>query len=112
MKYFVRRLNDENWIHWTDEGYKAASSNMIVNKTDTKAVSCRIIKLESEGYTGMHSHERSHHVMILEGIATLETENESIQLKQLYTVKIPANAPHRFINNSNEKVIIQVLNIY
>ena len=112
MKNETRKLIEENWEPWTNEGYEGASSIMVLPKTMAEAVSCRVIKLESGGYTRMHSHKRIHQVIVLEGVAIIETDKERIELGQLYMVRVPANIPHRFINISNEEVLIQVQNVY
>ena len=107
-----RKLSKENWEPWIDEGYTGASSNMMIPKSEVKAVSCRIIRLEPGGHTGMHSHERVHHVIALEGLPELETDTERIKLGNLVAVKIGANVPHRFINNENNVALIQVQNLF
>ena len=112
MKTETRKLANENWDPWIDEGYNAASSIMMVPKTEAKAVSCRIIRLEPSGHTGMHSHERVHHVIALEGLPELETDTERIKLDKLIAVKIAANVPHRFINNGDTVALIQVQNLF
>jgi len=112
MKTETRKLSEENWDPWIDEGYNAASSIMIVPKTEAKAVSCRIIQLEPEGHTGMHSHERVHHVLDLMGLPELETDIERIRLDNLVAVKIAANVPHRFINTGDIVALIQVQNLF
>ena len=112
MKTETRKLSEENWEPWIDEGYNAASSIMMVPKTEAKAVSCRIIRLEPGGHTGMHSHERVHHVLALEGLPELETDTERIKLDTLVAVKIVANVPHRFINNGDTVALIQVQNLF
>jgi quercetin dioxygenase-like cupin family protein len=112
MESKIRKLKEEHWEPWIDENYQFASSIMMVPKTDAVAVSCRIIKLESGGHTGLHSHRRAHHVIVLEGVALLETEKEKIKLDHLTIVSIPANIPHRFTNNSKNKTLILVQNIF
>ena len=108
----IRKLSEENWEPWVDEGYSGASSNMMVPKIDAGAYSCRIIKLVPGGHTGMHSHERVHHVMMIKGEAVLETETEKVTLDNMKAVMIEADTPHRFINTSNDVAMIQVQNIF
>ena len=112
MKTETRKLSEENWDPWVDEGYKAASSNMMVAKTEVNAVSCRIIRLDAGGHTGMHSHERVHHVLALLGLPELETDKERIKLGNLVAVRIAANVPHRFINHGNREALIMVQNLF
>ena len=112
MKTEARKLSEENWDPWIDKGYNAASSIMMVLKTEAKAVSCRIIRLEPNGHTGMHSHERVHLVLALMGLPELETDTERIKLDNLVAVKIAANVPHRFINNGDTVALIQVQNLF
>ena len=112
MKTETRKLSEENWEPWIDEGYNAASSIMMVPKTRANAVSCRIIRLEPGGHTGMHIHERVHHVLSLMGLPELETDTERIKLENLVAVKIAANVPHRFINNGDTVALIQVQNLF
>ena len=102
----------ENWEPWIDEGYTGASSNMMVPKTEAVAVSCRIIRLEPGGHTGMHSHDRIHHVMALDGLPVLETDTERVELSDYMAVKIDTMVPHRFVNKTDKDAIIQVLNIF
>lgn len=105
------KLN-ENWEPWIGEGYHGASSVMMVPKTNAEAVSCRVIHLEPRGHTGMHSHERLHHVIALEGLPELETDKEAIKLDNLVAVSIGANVPHRFINKTKEEAVLLVQNIF
>ena len=112
MSLLVRRLTEENWEPWIGEGYEDASSFMIVQKMDTAAVSCRIIKLESGGHTGMHSHARIHSVIAVDGEAAIVTDKEKIKLGKLVTVTVPPGIPHRFVNIGNEPAIILVQNIF
>lgn len=112
MKTETRKLSEENWEPWIDEGYNAASSIMMVPKKEVSAMSCRIIRLEPEGHTGMHSHMRVHHVLALHGSPELETHTERIKLEPLVAVKIAANVPHRFINKGNTFALIQVQNLF
>lgn len=112
MVISVRKLSEEDWEPWIGEGYSDASSLMMVSKTDAAAVSCRIIRLNPGGHTGMHSHDRIHHVLALEGDAVLETDTERIELDHLTAVTVKTKVSHRFINKSNEVAIIQVLNIF
>lgn len=107
-----RNLMTENWDPWIDEGYADASSNMMVPKTEAVAVSCRIIRLEPGGHTGMHSHDRIHHVMALDGLPELETDTERVELGEFIAVKVDANVPHRFVNRTYKEAIIQVLNVF
>ena len=69
-------------------------------------------RIEPNGHTGMHSHERVHHVLALEGLPELETDTERIKLDTLVAVKIVANVPHRFINNGDTVALIQVQNLF
>lgn len=49
---------------------------------------------------GFHSHNCEESVMVLEGEALLELENEAIPLRPQDTTWIPADLPHRFRNTS------------
>ena len=108
----IRKLLDENWEPWIDEGYSRASSNMMVPKIEAGAYSCRVIHLEPGGHTGMHGHERVHHVMMIKGEAVLETDTEKVTLDNMKAVMIEANIPHRFVNTSRDVALIQVQNIF
>lgn len=108
----VRKLSGEKWEPWIGEGYHDASSIMMVSKTEAAAVSCRIIRLNPGGHTAMHSHERIHHIITLEGSALLETDKESIVLEHLNEATVGSDVPHRFINKSDSVTLIQVLNIF
>jgi quercetin dioxygenase-like cupin family protein len=112
MSLRVRRLSEESWEPWIGEGYENASSLMIVQKMDAVAVSCRIIKLEPGGHTGIHSHERIHSVIAVDGEAAIETNKEKIKLGKLVTATVPPEVPHRFVNTGNEPAIIIVQNIF
>ena len=112
MEIETRKLSRENWEPWIDEGYNAASSNMMVLKTDVGSFSCRIIRLEPGGQTGMHSHDRVHHVLSLEGLPEVETDKEHVKLENLVAVRIASNVPHRFINNGDRVALIQVQNLF
>jgi quercetin dioxygenase-like cupin family protein len=112
LDFTVRKLSEEKWEPWTSEGYRDAASLMMIPKKDAAAISCRIIRLNPGGHTGLHSHDRIHHVITIKGVAELETDTESIELDHLTAVTVKANVPHRFINKSNDVALIQVLNIF
>ena len=112
MDVQTRKLSNEDWEPWLGEGYKAAYSTMMIQKTSTSAVSTRIIKLNSGGHTETHSHERLHHVIALEGDPMLETDTENIVLDRLTLVKIDSGVPHRFINKGKTPAIILVINLF
>jgi len=112
MELKIRKIYEEPWEPWIGEGYENASSLMMVNRTDTTSVSCRIIKLKTEGHTEMHTHDRVHHVIILDGVAEIETFNENVVLNHLVAIEVPPDVPHRFINNNDKEALILVLNIY
>ena len=112
MSVIKRNLSDEDWEPWVGEGYHNAYSTMMVQKTSVSAVSTRLIRLESGGHTGSHSHDRVHHVVAIEGQAMLETDHEKIELDHLVLVEISANVPHRFVNRENESAVILVLNLF
>jgi quercetin dioxygenase-like cupin family protein len=108
----VRNLSRENWEPWKEEGYQDASSIMMVPRTNATSMSCRIIKLNPNGYTELHSHKRIHYVIVLQGIVELKTDKENFMLNDLISVRIEAGVPHKFINKRNETALIQVLNIF
>ena len=112
MSTLKRRLSVDDWEPWIGEGYKDAYSTMMVKKTSASAVSTRLIKLDSDGHTDSHSHDRVHHVVAIEGHAVLETDTDNIVLDHLVLVEVPTNVPHRFINNEKEPAIILVLNLF
>ena len=112
MSTIKRRLSGDDWEPWFGEGYEDAYSTMMVPKTSASEVSTRLIKLESSGHTETHSHDRIHHVVMVDGQAVLETDSETVVLDHLMLVEIPANVPHRFINKEEDSAIILVLNLF
>lgn len=111
MSLNVRKLSDE-WEPWIGTDYVNAYSTMMVSKTEASAVSTRIIKLDPEGHTETHSHDRIHHVIGLSGLPILETPTEKVALEHLTTVEIPSEVPHRFINTGECIAVILVINLF
>jgi quercetin dioxygenase-like cupin family protein len=96
---------------WLEEGNQAAFSVMMLEKTSLDAVSARIIRLAPGGHTALHRHERAHHVLLIEGKAHLETDEEEISLDNIL-VEVPSGVNHRFVNKSDKNAVILVLNIF
>jgi quercetin dioxygenase-like cupin family protein len=109
----VRRLNEEPGEPEKEEGSQAVNSiDVVLKRTDLKAFSSRILRIEPGGHTAFHSHPREHVAIVLRGRCKVETKDAAQELKEAMIVTIPSGEGHRFFNVGTERLALLILNLF
>ncbi len=109
----VRRLNEEPGEPEKEEGSQAVNSiDVVLKRTDLKAFSSRILRIEPGGHTALHAHSREHVAIVLRGRCRVETKDATQELKEAMIVTIPSGEGHRFFNFGDERLALLILNLF
>lgn len=81
-----------------DRGNGARTIPLVTRRCGSTSVINGITEFDPGAKIGVHYHNCEESVMILEGEAIAEIDGERIPLKAGDTTWIPANLPHRFLN--------------
>lgn len=109
----IRRLNEEPGEAEKENGSLAVNSvDVVLKRSDFDAFSSRILRIEPDGHTAYHIHQREHLMMVIRGTCRVETENQSLVVNEAQIVTVPPNMPHRFFNQSNERLVILIMNFF
>ncbi len=109
----VRRLNEEPGEPEKEEGSQGVNSiDVILKRSDLKAFSSRILRINPGGHTAFHSHTREHVAIVLTGKCKVETKEATQELREAMIVTIPSGEGHRFINAGNVPLAILILNLF
>lgn len=84
-----------------DRGNGARTIPLVTRKCGSTSLINGITAFEPGAKIGMHFHNCEESVMILEGEAVAEIGGTRTPLKAGDTTWIPANVPHRFLNESD-----------
>lgn len=84
-----------------DRGNGARTIPLVTRKCGSSSMINGITAFDPGAKIGVHFHNCEESVMILEGEAVAEIDGERIALKAGDTTWIPANVPHRFLNESD-----------
>jgi len=112
MSLNVRKLGEEPGEPFPGEGNRGVYSVMLVDETPVESYSCRVLRIEPGGGTGMHSHPRAHVVVALSGRARVETGQDERELGAGSLVSIPGGMPHRFVNVTGRPAALMVQNLF
>jgi len=112
MSLRVRKLNEEPGEPMPGEGHRGVNSVMVVDETEVRSFSCRVLRIEPGGSTASHSHPRTHIVLALSGTARVETSQEVTEIKPGTVVTILGDVPHRFVNMTNRRAALLVQNLF
>jgi quercetin dioxygenase-like cupin family protein len=109
----VRKLSEEPGTDEQEEGYFGVNSVWVVLKrTDIAGYSSRIFRIEPDGHTATHSHEREHVAVIIRGTCRVEGGSEVLDVGEGSIISVPANTPHRFYNPSRERLVLLIMNLF
>ena len=89
-----------------DRGNGARTIPLVTRKCGSTSVINGITEFDPGAKIGVHFHNCEESVMILEGEAVAEIDGERVPLKAGDTTWIPANVPHRFLNEGTGKMRI------
>ncbi|MCA8879631.1 MAG: cupin domain-containing protein [Rhodobacteraceae bacterium] len=84
-----------------DRGNGARTIPLVTRKCGSTSIINGITAFDPGAKIGLHFHNCEESVMILEGEAVAEIDGSRHALKAGDTTWIPANVPHRFLNESN-----------
>jgi len=112
MSLRIRKLKEEPGEPMPGEGHMGVNSVMVVDETEVSSFSCRVLRIEPDGSTAIHSHSRTHVVIALIGSARVETDLEATQLGPEEVVTIPGYTPHRFVNVAEVRAVLLVQNLF
>ncbi len=84
-----------------DRGNGARTIPLVTTDVGSTSMINGITEFDPHAKIGMHMHNCEESVMILEGDAIAEIDGERYQLSAGDTTWIPANVPHRFLNESD-----------
>lgn len=84
-----------------DRGNGARTIPLVTRKCGSTSLINGITAFDPGAKIGIHFHNCEESVMILEGDAIAEIDGERLSLKAGDTTWIPANTPHRFLNESD-----------
>ena len=83
-----------------DRGNGARTTPLVTRKCGSTSMINGITAFDPGARIGVHFHNCEESVMILEGEAIAEIDGQRHMLKAGDTTWIPANVPHRFLNES------------
>lgn len=84
-----------------DRGNGARTIPLVTRSCGSTSMINGITAFDPGAKIGLHFHNCEESVMILEGVAVAEIGSERHHLKAGDTTWIPANVPHRFLNESD-----------
>lgn len=109
----VRKLSEEPGAPEVETGAQGVNSiDLVLKRTDCKAFSSRVLRIESGGHTAFHSHAREHLAVVLSGRCRVETKDTNQEIRGGMVVSIPSNEGHRFFNPGSDRLALLVLNFF
>jgi len=109
----VRRLTEEPGSDEFEEGYRGVNTVwMVLRRTDLVGFSSRIFRVEPDGHTPVHAHDRGHVATVIRGICRVECGSEVEEVGEGCIVTIPSSAAHRFSNPGRERLVLLVMNLH
>jgi quercetin dioxygenase-like cupin family protein len=109
----VRKLSEEPGAPEAESGAQGVNSiDLVLKRTDLKAFSSRVLRIEPAGHTAFHSHVREHVAVVLSGRCRVETKDTNQEIRGGMVVAIPGGESHRFFNPGNDRLALLVLNFF
>jgi len=109
----VRKLNEEPGAPEAEGGAQGVSSiDLVLKRTDLKAFSSRVLRIEPGGHTAFHDHTREHVAVVLRGRCRVETRDATQEVREAMVVTIPSGEGHRFFNPGSERLALLILNLF
>jgi quercetin dioxygenase-like cupin family protein len=60
----------------------------------------------------MHAHDREHVAVVVRGVCWVEGDGTTDEAREGSVVAIPAGVPHRFSNETQDQIVLLIMNIY
>ena len=109
----VRKLSEEPGATETESGSQGVNSiDLVLKRTDLKAFSSRILRIEPGGHTAFHSHGREHITVVLSGRCRVETKDANEEIWGGMVAAIPSMEEHRFFNPGSERLALLIFNFF
>jgi len=89
-----------------DRGTGVKTHPLVTNRIGSEHLTTGITVFEPGAKIATHWHNCDESVVILEGDAIAEIDGQHFAVTQYDTSFVPANVPHRFINQSDKRVAI------
>jgi quercetin dioxygenase-like cupin family protein len=113
MNIRIMKLSEVPGIDVDEEGFKGVNSVWAVLKRDNvTAFSSRIFRIGPGGHTAMHSHDREHVAIVVRGRCRIESDGKTNEVREGSVISISAGVPHRFFNETQDRVVLMIMNIY
>ena len=109
----LRKLSEEPGAPEMESGSQGVNSiDLVLKRTDLKAFSSRILRIEPGGHTAFHSHSREHVTVVLSGRCRVETKDANQEIQGGMVAAIPSMEGHRFFNPGSERLALLILNFF
>lgn len=109
----VRKLSEEPGAPEAEAAAQGVNAiDLILKRTDLKAFSSRILRIEPGGHTAFHYHSREHMAIVLGGRCRVEAKEGNQEIRSGMVVAIPGGEGHRFVNPGNDRLALLVLNFF
>ncbi|MFP3952261.1 MAG: cupin domain-containing protein [Candidatus Bathyarchaeia archaeon] len=113
MSIRIRKLVEEPGEELKEEGYEGVNSVWVsLKRDDLEAFSSRLMRIDPGGHIGLHVHDREHIAVVIRGGCVVETGESGRAVGEGSIVTIPGGVPHRFVNDSDEKLALFIMNFY
>jgi len=113
MSVRIMKLSEVPGVDMEEEGFKDVNSVWaVLKKDDVTAFSSRIFRMGPGGHTAMHAHDREHVAVVVRGLCRIEGEGTIDEAGEGSVVAIPVGVPHRFSNETQDQIVLLIMNIY
>ena len=113
MSVRIMKLSEVPGVDMEEEGFKGVNSVWaVLKRDDVTAFSSRIFRMGPGGHTAMHAHDREHVAVVVRGLCRIEGEGTIDEAGEGSVVAIPVGVPHRFSNETQDQIVLLIMNIY
>jgi quercetin dioxygenase-like cupin family protein len=113
MSVRIMKLSEVPGVDMEEEGFSGVNSVWaVLKRDDVTAFSSRIFRISSGGHTAMHAHDREHVAVVVRGMCRIEGDGTTDEAREGSVVAIPAGVPHRFSNETQDQIVLLIMNIY
>jgi quercetin dioxygenase-like cupin family protein len=113
MSVRIMKLSEVPGVDMEEEGFKDVNSVWaVLKKDDVTAFSSRIFRMGPGGHTAMHAHDREHVAVVVRGMCRIEGDGTIDEAGEGSVVAIPVGVPHRFSNETQDQIVLLIMNIY
>ena len=113
MSVRIMKLSEVPGVDMEEEGFKGVNSVWaVLKRDDVTAFSSRIFRMGPGGHTAMHAHDREHVAVVVRGMCRIEGNGTIDEAGEGSVVAIPVGVPHRFSNETQDQIVLLIMNIY